>query len=137
MLNENPLNSLDLGDLTAVTEDITIPTQEGVTWSTSDAAVVTTAGKITRSDETKTATLTAKMTKDGVEFTRNFDVTVLGYTAVIDSFKAYADGNKIVYASDYDSAKDKYAVRFHWLIQTVRQSEQSRQMRQAVLIILK
>ena len=108
---ENPLNSLDLGDLTAVTEDITIPTQEGVTWSTSDAAVVTTAGKITRSDETKTATLTAKMTKEGVEFTRNFDVTVLGYTAVIDSFKAYADGNKIVYASDYDSAKDKYAVK--------------------------
>ena len=108
---ENPLNSLDLGDLTAVTEDITIPTQEGVTWSTSDAAVVTTAGKITRSDETKTATLTAKMTKDGVEFTRNFDVTVLGYTAVIDSFKAYADGNKIVYASDCDSTKDKYAVK--------------------------
>ena len=90
---ENPLNSLDLGDLTAVTSDITIPAQNGVTWSTSDAAVVTTAGKITRSDETKTATLTAKMTKDGVEFTRNFDVTVLGYTAVIDSFKAYADGN--------------------------------------------
>lgn len=108
---ENPLNSLDLGDLTAVTSDITIPTQEGVTWSTSDAAVVTTAGKITRSDETKTATLTAKMTKDGVEFTRNFDVTVLGYTAVIDSFKAYADGNKIVYASDCDSTKDKYAVK--------------------------
>lgn len=108
---ENPLNSLDLGDLTAVTSDITIPTQNGVTWSTSDADVVTTAGKITRSDETKTATLTAKMTKDGVEFTRNFDVTVLGYTAVIDSFKAYADGNKIVYASDYDSAKDKYAVK--------------------------
>lgn len=108
---ENPLNSLDLGDLTAVTSDITIPTQEGVTWSTSDADVVTTAGKITRSDETKTATLTAKMTKDGVGFTRNFDVTVLGYTAVIDSFKAYADGNKIVYASDYDSAKDKYAVK--------------------------
>ena len=51
------------------------------------------------------------MTKDGVEFTRKFDVTVLGYTAVIDSFKAYADGNKIVYASDYDSTKDKYAVK--------------------------
>ena len=100
-----------MGDLTAVTSDITIPTQEGVTWSTSDAAVVTTAGKITRSDETKTATLTAKMTKDGVEFKRNFDVTVLGYTAVIDSFKAYADGNKIVYASDCDSTKDKYAVK--------------------------
>ena len=42
---------------------------------------------------------------------RNFDVTVLGYTAVIDSFKAYADGNKIVYASDCDSTKDKYAVK--------------------------
>ena len=50
---ENPLNSLDLGDLTAVTSDITIPTQNGVTWSTSDAAVVTTAGKITRSDKQK------------------------------------------------------------------------------------
>ena len=52
------------------------------------------------------------MTKDGVEFKRNFDVTVLGYTAVLTVSKAYADGNKIVYASDCDSTKDKYAVRF-------------------------
>ena len=66
------------GDLTAVTADITIPTQEGVTWSTSDAAVVTTAGKITRSDETKTATLTAKMTRDGVEFTKKLRRNCIG-----------------------------------------------------------
>ena len=51
---ENPLNSLDLGDLTAVTADITLPSQEGVTWSTSDDTVVTKEGKVTRSDDTKT-----------------------------------------------------------------------------------
>lgn len=108
---ENPLNSIDLGDLTAVTSDITIPSQEGVVWSTSNESVVTEAGKVTRNDETKTVTLTAKTTKDGIEFTRNFDVTVLGYTAVLDSFKAYADGDKIVYASDFDSSKDKYSFK--------------------------
>lgn len=112
---ENPLNSLDLGDLTAVTSDITIPTQEGVTWSTSDADVVTTAGKITRSDETKTATLTAKMAKDGVEFKRNFEVTVIGNLEVADSFAAYAynDNNtkNIKYTTDYSIDTSKYTVK--------------------------
>lgn len=104
---ENPLGSLDLGDLSAVTADITIPSAEGVTWETSDEAVVTADGKVTRADDTKTATLTAKMTKDGIEFTRSFDVTVTGYTAVLDTFAAYVEGNTIYYTSDYTDA-EKY-----------------------------
>ena len=51
------------------------------------------------------------MTKDGVEFTRNFDVTVLGYTRLLTVSKHMPTEIKFVYASDYDSAKDKYAVK--------------------------
>ena len=112
---ENPLNSLDLGDLTAVTADITLPSQEGVTWSTSDDTVVTKEGKVTRSDDTKTATLTAKMAKDGVEFKRNFEVTVIGNLEVADSFAAYAynDNNtkNIKYTTDYSIDTSKYTVK--------------------------
>lgn len=104
---ENPLGSIDLGDLSAVTADITIPAAEGVTWETSDETVITADGKVTRADDTKTATLTAKMTKDGIEFTRSFDVTVTGYTAVLDTFAAYVEGNTIYYTSDYTDA-EKY-----------------------------
>ena len=68
---ENPLNSLDLGDLTAVTSDITILRKMALHGQLPDAAVLQRQVRLPRSDETKTATLTAKMTKDGVEFTRN------------------------------------------------------------------
>ncbi len=105
---ENPLADIDLGDLSAVTEDIAIPTVDGVTWETSDAATVALDGKVTRADDTKTATLTAKTSKDGIEFTKDFTVTVVGYTAVLDTFAAYVEGNSINYTSDYIAEKEKY-----------------------------
>ncbi|MCC8169380.1 MAG: LamG domain-containing protein [Oscillospiraceae bacterium] len=83
---ENPLADISLGDTTAVTADITIPTVDGVTWTTSDESIVTAAGVVTRADDTKTATLTATTTLNGVEFTKDFTVTVLGKTAVLDTF---------------------------------------------------
>lgn len=108
---ENPLSSLDLGDLSAVTENITIPASEGVTWETSDAAVVTADGKVTRANETKTATLTAKMTKDGIEFTKSFDVTVKGYMAALDTFTAYVEGKTIKVSADALD-NDEYTMSF-------------------------
>lgn len=107
---ENPLTSISLGDTTAVISNITLPTVDGVTWTTSDESVVTAAGVVTRADDTKTATLTAKTTLNGVEFTKDFTVTVLGTTAVLDTFAAYADGTTIYFASDYDSTTTPYAI---------------------------
>lgn len=107
---ENPLGSIDLGDLSAVTADITIPTAEGVTWETSDALTVSLDGKVTRADETRIVTLTAKTIKDGIEFTRSFDVTVIGYTAVLDTFAAYVEGNSIKYTSGYAAENEKYSM---------------------------
>ena len=100
---ENPLGSIDLGDTSAVTENITIPSIENVTWSTSDPTVVTDTGVITRADETKTAVLTAKTTENGIEFTREFNITVLGYTDALGSFTAYAKDGSIYY-NFYDYA---------------------------------
>lgn len=107
---ENPLSSLDLGDLSAVTADITIPTVDGVTWETSDASVVALDGKVTRADDTKKAVLTAKTVKDGITFTKSFNVTVKGYTAALDTFAAYVEGNSIKYVSDYVAENEKYSM---------------------------
>ncbi|MCD8181227.1 MAG: Ig-like domain-containing protein [Firmicutes bacterium] len=107
---ENPLTDISLGDTTAVTADITIPTVDGVTWTTSDESVVTAAGVVTRADDTKTATLTATTTVNGVEFTKTFTVTVLGTTAVLDTFAAYADGTTIYFTSNYDSTATPYSI---------------------------
>lgn len=76
--------ALDLGDTTAVTANLTLPTTGNaygstITWATTDASVITEAGKITRGGEDKTATLTATITSGDVTDTKTFDVTVKGY----------------------------------------------------------
>lgn len=106
----NPLAQISIGDTTAVTENITVPVIENVTWETSDAAVVTAAGVVTRADETKTATLTAKTTANGIEFTKDFTVTVLGKAYALETFAAYAENNSIKFTSDYDSTKTPYSI---------------------------
>ncbi len=77
------LDSIDLGDLTAVAADLTLPspTTHGVsvTWSTSDADVITNTGEITvpdYGDGDASATLTATATLNAVTLTRNFAVVV-------------------------------------------------------------
>lgn len=107
---ENPLGVIDLGDTSAVTADIAIPSIENVTWETSDASVITADGKVTRADETQTAVLTAKTTENGIEFSKEFTITVMGKTAVLDTFAAYAENGTIYYTSDYDSDTTPYAI---------------------------
>ncbi|MBR0088464.1 MAG: RICIN domain-containing protein, partial [Clostridia bacterium] len=82
---DTALASLDLGDTSAVTDDLTLPAKVGdtnITWATSDAEVVTNTGVVTRADETKTATLTASAVVNGITLTKTFDITVTGKTAV-------------------------------------------------------
>lgn len=79
------MESFTLGDVSQLTHDITLPTtfQGGITikWTTSNAAVITTKGKITRpavGSPKATATLTATMTTErGVRRQRTFEVGVL------------------------------------------------------------
>ncbi|MFC8923911.1 immunoglobulin-like domain-containing protein [Cellulosimicrobium sp. NPDC057127] len=76
--------ALDLGDTSAVTADLTLPTAgaqgSAITWTSSDAAVVSAAGKVTRpaaGADDATVTLTATVTRGAVTRTAAFDVTVL------------------------------------------------------------
>ena len=76
--------ALDLGDTTAVTADLKLPTTgtsfgSTITWATTDASVITEAGKITRGGEDKTATLTATIISGDVTDTKSFDVIVKAY----------------------------------------------------------
>jgi len=77
------LDGIDLGSLTAVNADLTLPTApvNGVTltWSTTNADVVTTGGDVTLPDYTdgdQTVTLTVTATLNAVTQTKTFTVTV-------------------------------------------------------------
>jgi len=79
--------ALDLGDMSAVVSDIELPAvgsvrNSAITWSTSDASVVTEDGKITRGDTNKTATLTATISQGDASDTKSFTVTILGYERI-------------------------------------------------------
>ena len=75
--------ALTLGDTTAITEDLSLPTSiNGVTivWSSSDETVINKSGKIfpsTFDGVDKTATLTATLTLGNVTTTKNFTIKVL------------------------------------------------------------
>ncbi|MCH5212158.1 MAG: discoidin domain-containing protein [Oscillospiraceae bacterium] len=92
------LDGIDLGDTSAVKSDIAIPEIEGVTWTSSNEAVVGIDGKVTRQDETVTVTLTAENNGD----TRNFTVTVIGLTAFADTFTAYYEDGAIKFTLEED-----------------------------------
>ncbi len=75
--------TIDLGDLSAVTQPLVLPARGSnattITWTTSDAAVVTAAGQVTRGAEgtaPATATLTATVMRGGQSTQRAFAVTV-------------------------------------------------------------
>ena len=74
---------VELGDLSNVSSDITLPTatetQDGysITWETSDANTVSATGKVTKpASGKKTATLTATITFGAHTLKKSFDVTV-------------------------------------------------------------
>ncbi|MBE2320924.1 hypothetical protein DVA67_033515 [Solirubrobacter sp. CPCC 204708] len=77
--------SIDLGDTTAVTRNLALPTAPGVTWSTSDPRVVTAQGEVTRpaaGQGDATATLTATLTHRGLTERKTFPITVKQRVAV-------------------------------------------------------
>ncbi|GIE85252.1 family 43 glycosylhydrolase [Actinoplanes regularis] len=75
--------ALDLGDTTALTADLTLPATGAngskLSWATSDAAVITAAGRITRpraGQPDAHATLTASIRRGAVVATKTFAITV-------------------------------------------------------------
>ena len=79
------MGSVDLGDTTAVTRNLTLPAVPGVTWSTSDPSVVTAQGEIIRpavGQGDATATLKATFTHRGLTDSRSFPITVKQRVAV-------------------------------------------------------
>ncbi|MFJ1511669.1 immunoglobulin-like domain-containing protein [Cellulosimicrobium funkei] len=82
------LAALDLGDTSAVTADLVLPTTGAqgslVTWTSSDPGVVSAAGKVTRpaaGEDDATVTLTALVTRGAVARTAQLEVTVLAHLA--------------------------------------------------------
>lgn len=75
---QEAIEGIDLDDLTAVTTDLSLPTAGGITWQTSDPAVVEADGTVHRGTEPASATLTATATVRGhTSPGRDFEVTVL------------------------------------------------------------
>lgn len=71
------------GDLTQVTENITLPTAIGndgvtITWATNDSTVITNTGVVTRNQKyVKAATLTATLKYNEATIDKSFDIIVL------------------------------------------------------------
>ena len=73
---DETLAGIDLGDLSAVADDLSLPTSGGITWATSNAAVIGADGTVHQAATAQQATLTATVSVRGETATRTFDVTV-------------------------------------------------------------
>jgi hypothetical protein len=74
---EESIAGISLGDTSNVSRDLSLPTSGGVSWTTSDAAVVETDGTVHRSESGPgVAVLTATATVRGETATRTFEVVV-------------------------------------------------------------
>lgn len=92
--------ALSLGDLSAVTGNITLPTKgdrgSAISWSSSNTAVIANNGTVTRpapTDDPANVTLTATLTRGSATDTKTFEATVL--PAEGDQEKADADAAAI------------------------------------------
>lgn len=99
--------ALSLGDLGAVTADLTLPATgangSAVTWATSNAGAVSATGKVTRpaaGQQPATATLTATLTRGSATQTRTFAVTVAPMPGRDDLARADLDTISIASAGD-------------------------------------
>ena len=100
------LAQLTLGDTSAVTESLVLPSAETydgrtvpITWTTSDPSVVAEDGTVTRPVSTvgnKTVTLTATLTLNGITKTTTFEVTVI---AKDPSYEPFVDVSENAYYS--------------------------------------
>ena len=79
--------SLDLGDLSAVKENITLPAtgdfETTITWESSVPAVISNAGEVKRPSEDTEVVLTATITKGEKSTTKNFTATVKALTGEV------------------------------------------------------
>ncbi|MWV58955.1 family 43 glycosylhydrolase [Rathayibacter sp. VKM Ac-2754] len=96
--------ALDLGDLSSVTANLTLPTTgangSAIAWSSSDPAVISTSGVVTRpASGVSTVTLTATTTRGSATQTRTFTATVPAQDVNADAQKAL-DALTIVNAGD-------------------------------------
>lgn len=98
--------AINLGDLNAVTEDLTLPTtgSQGstITWTSSDAAISTT-GVVTRGAADTIVTLTATIVKGSAKIVKTFKATVLAEGAAqLQTAKiSFSDkANRTVYTTD-------------------------------------
>lgn len=86
---DNALRSLNLGDISAVTEDLTLPVdlENGAKaeWTSNNEAVILKDGKVTRPEvgqDNAVVTLTATLSKGAETDTKSFEVTVLAKVEV-------------------------------------------------------
>ncbi len=104
---------IDLGDLSAVKSDITLPTAladgTAISWTTSDTSVIAADGKVTRPLLSTDITLTASAVIDGRTLTQTFTARVIGRAAAAESFTAYTENGAVKYTSGYESG-DKYTM---------------------------
>ena len=65
-------------NINAVTENVTLDTINGVTWTSSDEAVISSTGVVTRGEEDKTVTITATvyLENNGGVYTKEYTMTV-------------------------------------------------------------
>jgi len=102
------LAALDLGELSAVTDDLALPkTSKGatVTWSSSDPSVIAADGSVTRpavGEPAATVTLTASVTNGTATRTKTFTATVLPDPAASD---------KVAYDAEHVTVANLGAVR--------------------------
>lgn len=109
--------TIDTEDWSAVTADITLPavssTGGAVVWKSGNTDVITDDGKVTRpAGSSETVILTAVITEENDKYTyvyeENYAVTVVGLSAVIDTFKAYAGAGSVQFTSEYSAEITPY-----------------------------
>lgn len=84
--------------LTNVTQDITLPTEEGdvaITWTTSDLTVISATGDVTRGPVDVSVVVTATLTYKDVTTTKQFTLVVKGDQAIADQLAVAAAKNQL------------------------------------------
>lgn len=107
--------ALTLGDISAVTANLTLPAvgehESVITWATADATVITAAGVVARPDFAtgdKIVKLTATITLGEVTDTKEFDVTVsYDPTATVEEFITLKNTSRKAELTGYITAVNK------------------------------
>ena len=100
-LIEDDIAAVDLGNLSAVTEDMTLPAAGSVngsviTWKSGNTDIISDEGKVTPADETTKVELTATFSLSGVSVHKTYSAYVIGKNDKADIILAIKliDGNR-------------------------------------------